>query len=91
MPARIGDEEILRPKRTGQSLLDIMWGDLIACIDTLMDSQDLVIDDPELNRLKGRAEGVAWCIAVLSQSPRPIDVNLIKAEAMERWNETVEA
>jgi hypothetical protein len=62
-----------------------MWEDLMACIRDLMDSQDLVIDDPDLNRLKGRAEGIAWCIAVLTQSPAKPDINVVKAEAMERW------
>ena len=70
----------------GPTLLDIMWEDLLACISNLMDSQDLVIDDPDLNRLKGRAEGIAWCIAVLTQSPAKPDVNIVKAEAMERWS-----
>lgn len=73
------------PVEPGKTLLDIMWEDLLACISNLMDSQDLVIDDPDLNRLKGRAEGIAWCIAVLTQSPRPVDINAIKEEAMERW------
>jgi hypothetical protein len=64
-----------------------MWEDLDGCIDTLMDNdtQDLSIDDADLNRLKGRAEGVAWCIAVMTQSPREININAIKTEAMERW------
>jgi hypothetical protein len=89
MPRREGDEDLLRPapSQGGRTLLSIMWEDLMACIRDLMDkdSLDLTDDNPELNRRKGRAEGVAWCIAVLTHSPRTPDINLIKAEAMERW------
>lgn len=70
---------------SGKSIVDYLWEDLIATIDTLMNSEDLVIDDPELNRTKGRAEGVAWSIAVMLHSPKTPDINVIKAEAMERW------
>lgn len=67
------------------TLLDQMWENLVNCIDKLMD-EELQFDDPKDRfRLKGRAEGVAWCIAVLTQSPRPVNINAIKEEAMERW------
>ena len=91
MPARKGDAELLKPKR-GASLLDTMWADLIACIDMLMQPDDYYDDDDGWDRVRmeGRAEGVAWCIAVLTQSPRPIDINIIKVEAMDRWREAQE-
>jgi hypothetical protein len=75
----------------GKSILEILWEDLMATLDTLMNSEDLVIDDPDLNRTKGRAEGVAWSIAVMTHSPRTPDINLIKAEAMEKWEAAQEA
>lgn len=87
MPARPGDSELLRPVRRGGTLLDVMWADLVSCIDQLMESDDYYDDDSgwDRTRTEGRAEGVAWCIAVLTQSPRPVDIGPIKAEAMERW------
>jgi len=64
-----------------------MWDDLLDCITQLMESQGLAMNDQDLHRLRGRAEGVSWCIGVLTQSPRPVDINEIKVEAMERWEE----
>jgi len=75
------------PLPPGRTLLDLMWDDLLDCITQLMESEDFVMDDPDLNRLKGRAEGISWCIGVLTQSPRMVNINEIKAEAMERWEE----
>lgn len=87
MPKRDGDDELLRPVRKGGTLLDVMWEDLVGLIDDLMHDDDYWDDDSGWNRDRtaGRAEGVAWCIAVLTQSPRPIDISAIKEEAMERW------
>ena len=67
--------------------MDLMWDDLLDCITQLMESQGLAMNDQDLHRLRGRAEGVSWCIGVLTQSPRPVDINEIKVEAMERWEE----
>ena len=86
MATRPGDQELLHPKNAGKSLLQTMWDELVSCIDQLMHQDELEIED--LDRLKGRCEGIAWCIAVLTQSPRAIDINPIKAEAMERWEAT---
>lgn len=88
MPKREGDDELLRPKRTGGTLLDQMWDDLMRCIDTLMSDREGLVEwtDEDRIRCQGRAEGVAWCIAVLTQSPRPVNVSAIKEEAMERWD-----
>lgn len=75
------------PVTPGRSLVEILWEDLLSCIDRLMDKDELDLpeDDPDNNRLKGRAEGVAWCIAVILHSPKTPDINEVKAEAMERW------
>lgn len=64
-----------------------MWDDLIRTIDDLMHDDEYWADDSgwDRSRTAGRAEGVAWCIAVLTQSPGDVDINTIKAEAMERW------
>lgn len=95
MPRREGDEELLRPVRKGGTLLDVMWADLLSCIDALMEPDESYEDDSDSgwnrDRMEGRAEGVAWCIAVLTQSPRPVDINPIKQEAMERWQALQEA
>ena len=86
MPRRAGDEDLLTAvRKNGKTLLDVMWEELDVCIEDLMDAEDLTMDDNDLNLLKGRSSGIAWCIAVLTQSPRPVDVNAIKEEAMERW------
>jgi hypothetical protein len=87
MPARPGDAELLRPKYAGRSIIEVLWEDLISCIDKLMESDDYYDDDSgwDRTRTEGRAEGVAWSLAVMIQSPRTPDINLIKAEAMERW------
>lgn len=71
----------------GPTLLDRMWDDLIRTIDDLMHDDEYWDDDSgwDRSRTAGRAEGVAWCIAVLTQSPGEPDINTIKAEAMERW------
>lgn len=74
----------------GPRLLDVLWKDLMSCVEKLMEDQlnslaapDWAVEDRI--RCQGRAEGVAYCIAVLTQSPHPVDINTIKAEAMERW------
>lgn len=87
MPRRDGDDDLLRPVRNGGTLLDVMWEDLIGCIDALMSDRDGLVEwsDEDRFRCQGRAEGVAWCIAVLTQSPRPVNIAAIKDEAMERW------
>lgn len=87
MPKRDGDDALLATKRTGRTLLDIMWEDLIRCIDMLMSDKEDLVDwtDEDRIRCQGRAEGVAYCIAVMTQTPKPINISLIKEEAMERW------
>lgn len=85
MPRRAGDAELLAPVKSGGTLLDVMWEDLLNCIDDLMKAGELEWSDEDRIRCQGRAEGVAWCIAVLTQSPRPINITAIKDEAMQKW------
>lgn len=63
----------------GKSLVEIMEGELDAIIDRLMTGQEA--DD---GRDPGRAEGVAYCIAVIRMPYNP-SIPIIKEQAMERW------
>ena len=72
------------------TLIEIMFEDLDRLMDQLMADKMDALDAPEWDdesryRAQGRAEGVAWCIAVLTQSPRTPNINTVKVEAMERW------
>jgi hypothetical protein len=73
---------------SGPSIQDLFWTELLDVITQLKDSDDIVMDDPDLNRLKGRAEGISWCLAVMLHSPGIVDINEIKDTAMERWEAT---
>lgn len=86
MPRRPGDDALLAIKKGG-TLLDVMWEELINLVGQLMEDDEYYDDDSGWDRgwTSGRATGVAWCIAVLTQSPRPINIEAIKEEAMERW------
>lgn len=85
--------ELFAPEPRKRTLQDIMWEDLLSCIDQLMEDDDYYEDDSawDRTRCEGRAEGVAWCLAVLIQSPGRIDINRIKEEAMDRWRANQEA
>lgn len=85
MPARPGDDALLRPSYAGKSILDVLWEDLLRCVDQLM-SDDNDWSESDRARCQGRAEGVAWSIAVMTQYPRKPDINTVKQEAMERWD-----
>lgn len=71
----------------GPTTLDLLWADLISTIDQLMQDDEEYDDDSgwDRTRTEGRAEGVAWSIAVMVMRPNTPDINVIKAEAMERW------
>ena len=67
----------------GRTLLGTMWEEHDACMD------DLMLDAPGSQNegilCKGRAQGIAWCIALLTHAPNDPNVGDIKVEAMERW------
>lgn len=61
----------------GKSLLQHMWEELDAITARLMAGQGGKRD-------KGRAEGVAWCIALV-QSPYNPSIDAVREQAMERY------
>lgn len=63
-----------------KTLLAIMWEELDSVVERLMAGAEA-----EDGRDPGRAEGVAYCIAVLTHSPGKVDMEAIRQEAMERW------
>lgn len=77
----------------GPTLLTTMWDDLIRTIDDLMQDEDYWDDDSGWDRkwTEGRAAGISWCIAVLTQSPGRPDISIVKEEAMARWQAEREA
>lgn len=73
----------------GRSLIEELWEELDRVVDSLM-VHDLHGSDwskVDHARVQGRAEGIAYSIAVLTQSPRTPDINVVREEAMERWEE----
>lgn len=61
----------------GKSILEMMWGELDAIVERLMGG-GAAEDD------KGRAQGVAMCIALV-ENPYLPDVERIREQAMDRW------
>jgi hypothetical protein len=65
----------------GRSLLEIMWEELNAIMERLMSGN--AADD---GRDPGRAEGVAYCIAVVQQPYNP-SIDSVRQQAMQHWRE----
>lgn len=63
----------------GPSLLEQMWAELDSIVDRLVEPGAVAED----GRDPGRAEGVAWCIALV-QTPYAPDMEAIRVQAMER-------
>lgn len=63
----------------GKSLVEIMWDELDHLVDNLMDDGSEAGDGLD----KGRADGVAFCIALITNPYYP-NVPAVKAEAMDR-------
>lgn len=61
----------------GPSLIEQMWAKLDALVDELQSGHYEVTT-------VGQAQGVAWCIALWTD-PYNIRVNVVRAEAMRRW------
>jgi len=66
--------------------LEKMWDELDGIVDRLMSG-----DAAEDGKDPGRAEGVAYCIALVTHSPGVVDIEKVRAEAMERWTTRSEA
>lgn len=78
------------PIPAGPSIQDLFWAELLSIIDVLMRPDDDYDDDSgwDRTRMEGRAEGVSWCLAVMLHTPGIVDINEIKAMAMDRWEAT---
>lgn len=66
-------------------LIEMLWDELMAIMDRLMSD-----GEAEDGRDPGRAEGVAYCIAVF-QNPYLPNIENVRAEAMERWESAQQA
>ena len=67
----------------GQTILELLWQELDAIMERLMTDQEA-----EDDRDPGRAEGVAYCIAVM-QNPYLPNIDAVREQAMERWEASV--
>jgi hypothetical protein len=63
----------------GQTLLELMWDELMTIIERLMTGQDAEDD-------RGMAQGMAYAIAIMQNPYRP-NVDAIRVQAMDKWNE----
>jgi hypothetical protein len=63
----------------GKSLYEMLWDELMVVIDRLMTGA--TADD---QRDPGRAEGIAYCLAVM-QNPYLPNIDAVREQAMERW------
>jgi hypothetical protein len=68
----------------GKSLLDLLWEQLDQFVDDLQLVADVADDSTTLWEARGRAHAAAVCVA-LATNPYHPQVDAIKAEAMERW------
>lgn len=64
----------------GKSIQELVMEELLTVIDRLMS------EDPDLPRDAGRAEGLAYALAVFQNPYRP-NVEAIKEQAMDLWYE----
>lgn len=67
----------------GRSILSILWDELMTISERLLSGESA-----EDGRDPGRAEGVAYCIAVMTNPYKP-DIEAVRAEVVRRWNEEV--
>lgn len=68
-----------RPECSGKSVTDLLKDELVVITDRLLSG-----GTAEDGKDPGRAEGVAFAIAVLENPYRP-DIMAVKAENMVRW------
>lgn len=64
----------------GKTILEMLWAELDAVMDRLMS------EPAEDGRDPGRAEGVAYCIAVM-QNPYLPNIDAVRDQAMDRWEQ----
>lgn len=65
----------------GPSILDKLWEELMAISERLYTGTEA-----EDGRDLGRAEGVAYCISVMTNLYNP-DIQAVRAEVARRWRE----
>lgn len=63
----------------GKSILELLWEELDTIVDRLMTGQAAAD-----GRDPGRAEGVAYCIAVFTNPYRP-NIEGVREQSTERW------
>lgn len=68
----------------GKSVLDLLWEHL----DDFVDAVQEPVNEYEAAHAKGRAHGMAVAIAVVTNPYAP-EVDEVKVQAMERWEERV--
>jgi hypothetical protein len=86
MPAKDADGKRAYPAPTAPSLLETMWGRLDEITAELMRAakEEPSLPNEDWGQAKGEALGVAWCISVV-ESPYAPNVDVVRAEAMRRW------
>jgi hypothetical protein len=75
MPRRGGSQ------LAGRSILEHLWIELMTICDRLYTGAEA-----EDGRDPGRAEGVAYCIAVMTNPYQP-DIQAVRTEVARRWKE----
>jgi hypothetical protein len=63
----------------GQTLLELMWAELMTIMERLMTGQDAEDD-------RGMAQGMAYAIAIMQNPYRP-NVDDVRTQAMAKWEE----
>lgn len=66
----------------GETLLELMWRELMVVIDRLMSEGQEAGDGKD----PGRAEGIAYTIAIMQNPYRP-NIDDVRTQAMDRWEE----
>jgi hypothetical protein len=84
---------VARPNpHAGKTIVEIMWEELDEIMDRLMEggkptgAVQLVEDWQAYGEERGQAQGVAYCLAVVT-NPYDVNVDEIKKEALARWKE----
>jgi hypothetical protein len=69
----------------GKTILELMWEDLDNTMDLIMDD-NLAWEGDDYENTRGRASGVAWCIALVS-NPYVDGFEGVRELAVERWQQ----
>lgn len=70
----------------GKSLLDLLWEQLDQFVDEYQEMTDGGFLEEAVAEARGRAHAAAVCVALVTNPYSP-QVDAIKAEAMERWEQ----